>query len=124
MENTNQMFSNETIFKTIREMVKQFKNIEDEDEYREKCIQCVYNAFNLDIYDAEIIYDLACFWNGEYLTDTDSEVEFLIQKNENWTFTATEIKLGGDYKKSYIFNDIPITLVLTELNYLAKKEFD
>ena len=52
---------NEQLFKAIQEMVKQFENIKDEDEYREKCIQCVYNTFNLDIYDAEIIYDLACF---------------------------------------------------------------
>ena len=33
------MFSNETIFKTIEEMVKQYENIKDEDEYREKCIE-------------------------------------------------------------------------------------
>ena len=115
---------NEQLFKAIQQMVKQFENIKDEDEYREKCIQCVYNTFNLDIYDAEIIYDLACFWNGEYLTDTDSELEFLIQKNENWTFTATEIKYWGDYKKAFIFDKIPVREMLKELNYLAKKERD
>jgi hypothetical protein len=53
--------NNEELFKAINEMVKQFKNIKDEDEYRNKCIQVVYNTFNLDIYDAETIYDLAVF---------------------------------------------------------------
>jgi hypothetical protein len=52
---------NEQLFKAIQEMVKQFENIKDEDEYRNKCIDVVYNTFNLDVYDAEIIYDLACF---------------------------------------------------------------
>jgi NACalpha-BTF3-like transcription factor len=61
MKATNQMFSNETIFKTIEEMVKQYENIKDEDEFREKCIDLVYNTFNVDKYQAEVLFDMAIY---------------------------------------------------------------
>lgn len=115
---------NKTLFKTIQEMVKQFNSIEDEDKHREECIKCVYNTFNLDIYDAEILYDLAVYWDGVYLADNDAETEFNIKYNEDWTFIATEQKSWGEYKKAFVFNAIPVKFVLQHLNELAKEERD
>ena len=116
--------SNETLFKAIREMVKQYETIQDEDEYRDKCIHCVYNTFNLDIYDAEIIYDLACFWEWLYLADNDMETEFNIKHNSDWTFTATETARRWTFRKSYLFEKTPIDMVLKQLNEIAREEFD
>ena len=115
---------NNTLFKAIQEMVKQFENIKDEDKYREECIKCVYNTFSLDMYDAEIIYDLAVFWEWLYLADNDAETEFNIKYNEDWTFTASEYENNWDYKKAFIFNAIPVKLVLQHLDELAREERD
>jgi hypothetical protein len=79
MTTTNQMFSNETILKTIKEMVKQYENIKDEDEYREKCIELVKTTFDIDYYQAEVLFDMAMYNECLYLSDTDSEIEFDIQ---------------------------------------------
>lgn len=122
--NVNQMFSNETIFKAICEMCKQFDNIKDEDEYREKCIQAVYNTFNVDIYDAEILFDLALYWEWLYLANNDAETEFNIVHNKNWTFTATEKDYSWCYAKSYVFKKLPVKLVLKCVNDIAQKEFN
>lgn len=124
MNNTQkQMFSNETIFKTIQEMVKQYENIKDEDEYREKAIDLVYNTFNIDRYQSETLFDIAMYNNWIYLTDTDSEIEFDIEYNgtqyccylhDNW-------HIWRDYYISYNFRDnTPVIKIMKTLDKIAK----
>lgn len=81
---------NETLFKAICEMVKQFDNIKDEDKYREKCIQTVLNTFNIyDYYKAEVLFDLALYWEGYYLTDEEYPIQYKIENKWDY-FKATK----------------------------------
>lgn len=119
------MFSNETIFKTIEEMVKQYENIKDEDEFREKCIDLVYNTFNVDKYQAEVLFDMAIYNEWLYLSDTDGEIEFEIQYDK-W-YDHFECWLHEDnyvwrnYWTSWNFkNDTPILEILKDLDRIGQ----
>lgn len=126
MTETNQMFSNETIFKTIQEMVKQYEDKPyQEDEYREKCIDLVYNTFNVDKYQAEILFDLAMFNEWIYLTDTDTEIEFDIQMSHDWDHFEcrlhNDLHNWRDYRISYNFPwNVPVLRILKSLEVIAK----
>lgn len=119
------MFSNETIFKTIEEMVKQYENIKDEDEYREKCIELVKTTFDIDYYQAEVLFDMAIYKECLYLSDTDSEIEFDIQYDswynhiECWLHENNYI--WRNYWTSWDFKiDTPILEILKDLDRIAK----
>ena len=113
---------NEQLFNCIAEMVKQFDGIKNEDEYREKGIELVKNTFNLDYYQAEVVFDLSLFWDAVYLTDTDTEIEFDIKRV--WYFECSihdNCYIGRQYNVVYHFWwDVSILDMLKELDRLAK----
>ena len=49
--------------RAIREMVKQYASIEDEDKYRESCIKMIEKTFDLTCVEAEVLLYLA-EWDG------------------------------------------------------------
>lgn len=118
------MFSNETIFKTIEEMVKQYENIKDEDEYREKCIELVKTTFDIDYYQAEVLFDMAMYNECLYLSDTDSEIEFDMSYDKRWHTECRlheEIYVWRNYWTIWKFkNNIPILEILKDLDRIAK----
>lgn len=118
------MFSNETILKTIREMIKQYETIENEDEFRKKSIDLVLNTYKVDYYQAEVLFDLAYSDEAIYLTNTDSEIEFDISFHigyrhfECWLHSDEHI--WRNYKISYNFWwDVPIIEMLKDLDRIA-----
>lgn len=124
---------NETLFKAICEMVKQYENEKDEDLYREKCIQLVYNTFNInDAMKAEILFDIALYWEGDYLADTLSEIMFNIvykpkKEKEIWRFECTLDDNTHFHKTVFKFpSACGFKQMLDDLDYIWKdiEEFD
>lgn len=116
---------NETLFNCIAEMVKQFDGIKNEDEYREKCIDLVYNTFNVDMYQAEVLFDLSLFGEAVYLSDTDTEIEFDIQYDAWYNHFECRIHennyIWRNYWTSWNFKiDTPIYDILKDLDRIAK----
>lgn len=116
---------NEQLFNCVAEMVKQFDGIKNEDEYREKGIELVKNTFNLDYYQAEVIFDLSLFWEAIYLSDTDTEIEFEIQYDAWYNHIECRIHennyIWRSYWTSWNFKiDTPICDVLKDLDRIAK----
>lgn len=124
-------FDNETIFNCTAEMVKQFDGIKNEDEYREKCIDLVYNTFNVDWCQAEVLFDMALYGESVYLSDTETEIEFEIQYNTDYNHFECWIH-DNDYTwRSYwtswnFKKDTPILKLLKDLDKIAKaiEKFD
>ena len=113
---------NTTLLLCIREMTKQFQDLKDQDEYREKCIELVWKTFNVDFYHAEVLFDLAESGDAVYLTDTDTEIEFDIKRI--WYFECSihnNCYIGRQYSVVYHFWwDVSILDMLKELDRLAK----
>ena len=116
---------NEQLFNCVAEMVKQFDWTKNEDEYREKCIDLVKSTFNLDFYQAEVLFDLSLCSEALYLSDTDSEIEFDIQY-DSWHnhFKCWQHKnnyVWRDYWTSWNFKtDTPILQLLKDLDRIWK----
>lgn len=109
--------NNETLFKTIREMVKQFENIKNDDEYWNKCEELIRDIFWFWFYESQTILRIALFWDWYYLTNTDTEIEFNIVND--WKKFICYCDDGKDFTVKYHFNNqIPIEEVINKLDKL------
>ena len=66
--------------KAIREMVKQYASIEDEDKYRESCIKMIENTFDLTYIEAEALMYIA---EGDWYVYPWDRVDFTLTRHED-----------------------------------------
>ena len=59
----------ETLFRIIVELVKQFDSLPNDDDYRSKCIETIWKAFNIGFYEAEALFELAIYWDSQCCVD-------------------------------------------------------
>lgn len=106
---------NKLIFNCVREMVKQFEKIENEDTFRENSIELIKNVFGYDYYTAEVTFDLAYF--GEWAIYENDNARYILSLKDNIVYCLLEDSLTKDYQKIYKFNsELSIQTILDILD--------
>ena len=92
-----------TTLKAIREIVRQFEHIPNEDEFEKKSIETIEKVYSTSYVESEILFFLAYF--GSYVRPLDNE-DFTISWCNSTNTINVSIPSNGDYYKvNYEFKD-------------------